>query len=140
MAPALAPVIASMASRPSSRMASSTPQVKAPWAPPPCSASETAFSALGPARPGKAPAGVGLPVLASGHCSGPAAVHGQVGAGDLACRVGAQEDRERGDLIDGDELLGRLRASSTSLMTCSLVRLRAFMVSGICFSTSGVQT
>src|SRR5437763_1821157 len=31
-------------------------------------------------------------------------------------------------------------ASSTSLMTCSLVRLRAFMVSGICFSTSGVQT
>ena len=29
---------------------------------------------------------------------------------------------------------------STSLMTCSLVMLRAFMVSGICFSTSGVQT
>src|SRR6266404_4520256 len=31
-------------------------------------------------------------------------------------------------------------ASSTSLMTCSFVMLRAFMVSGICFSTSGVQT
>src|SRR5882724_10575710 len=31
-------------------------------------------------------------------------------------------------------------ARSTSWMTCSLVRLRAFMVSGICFSTSGVQT
>ena len=31
-------------------------------------------------------------------------------------------------------------SSSTSWMTCSLVRLRAFMVSGICFSTSGVQT
>src|SRR5258705_478250 len=31
-------------------------------------------------------------------------------------------------------------SSSTSWMTCSLVMLRAFMVSGICFSTSGVQT
>src|ERR1700694_2176990 len=31
-------------------------------------------------------------------------------------------------------------ASSTSWITCSLVMLRAFMVSGICFSTSGVQT
>src|SRR5262249_429546 len=31
-------------------------------------------------------------------------------------------------------------ASSTSLITCSLVRLRACMVSGICFSTSGVHT
>src|ERR1700687_473068 len=31
-------------------------------------------------------------------------------------------------------------ASNTSWMTCSLVMLRAFMVSGICFSTSGVQT
>src|ERR1700685_4455893 len=31
-------------------------------------------------------------------------------------------------------------SSSTSLMTCSLVMLRAFMVSGIWCSTSGVQT
>ena len=51
MAPALAPVIASTARRPSSRRASSTPHVKAPWAPPPCRASDTVFSAPGPARP-----------------------------------------------------------------------------------------
>src|SRR5271154_5774551 len=31
-------------------------------------------------------------------------------------------------------------ANSTSFMTCSLVMLRAFMVSGIWCSTSGVQT
>lgn len=31
-------------------------------------------------------------------------------------------------------------ASSTSLMTSSLLILRAFIVFGICFSTSGVQT
>src|SRR4051812_47036280 len=49
--PALAPVIASIASRPSSISRSSTPQVKAPCAPPPWSASETVFSAFGPASP-----------------------------------------------------------------------------------------
>jgi hypothetical protein len=31
-------------------------------------------------------------------------------------------------------------ASSTSRLTCSSVMWRAFMVSGICFSTSGVHT
>ena len=66
MAPALAPVIASMASRPSSRMASSTPQVKAPCAPPPCKASDTAFSALGPASPRRAPP---ERARASAHCA-----------------------------------------------------------------------
>ena len=43
MAPALAPVTASTARRPSSRRASSTPHVNAPWAPPPCRASDTVF-------------------------------------------------------------------------------------------------
>ncbi len=38
MAPALVPLIAAMGKRPSSSKASSTPQVKAPCAPPPCSA------------------------------------------------------------------------------------------------------
>ena len=51
VAPALAPVMASIAIRPSARIASSTPQVKAPWAPPPCKARLTDFSAFGPARP-----------------------------------------------------------------------------------------
>src|SRR5829696_5239793 len=49
--PALAPVIASIASRPSSISWSSTPQVKAPCAPPPWSASEIVFLAFGPASP-----------------------------------------------------------------------------------------
>jgi hypothetical protein len=38
IAPALAPEMAAISSRPSSNRASSTPQVKAPWAPPPCRA------------------------------------------------------------------------------------------------------
>src|SRR5579871_1021765 len=38
----------------------------------------------------------------------PAAVDRQVGPGDLGCIVAAQEQRQRSDLLDGDELLGRL--------------------------------
>ncbi len=38
----------------------------------------------------------------------PTAVDRQVGAGDLARRVRAQEHRQRGDLLDGDEFLRRL--------------------------------
>jgi hypothetical protein len=41
MAPALVALMALVDRRPSSSMASSTPQVKAPCAPPPCRASET---------------------------------------------------------------------------------------------------
>ena len=41
MAPALAPLIASSSRSPSSSKRSSTPQVNAPKAPPPCSASES---------------------------------------------------------------------------------------------------
>jgi hypothetical protein len=43
MAPALVPEIASKDSLPSSIRASSTPQVKAPCAPPPCSARDRGF-------------------------------------------------------------------------------------------------
>ena len=57
MAPALVALIASMSSRPSSSSLSSTPQAKAPWAPPPCRASVTglvmifvAAAAFGEAR------------------------------------------------------------------------------------------
>ena len=40
---------------------------------------------------------------------GPAAIDRQVGAGDLGGRVRALVDRQRRHLVDGDELLGRLR-------------------------------
>ncbi len=64
MAPALAPVVASTARRPSSRRASSTPHVNAPWAPPPCRASDTVFWAR-PARPPVSPGwGRTRPVIA----------------------------------------------------------------------------
>ncbi len=43
MAPALVALMASMESRPSSSSLSSTPQAKAPCAPPPCSARLTGF-------------------------------------------------------------------------------------------------
>ena len=39
----------------------------------------------------------------------PAAVDREIGAGDLRGGVRAEIDGERGDLVDGDELLGRLR-------------------------------
>jgi hypothetical protein len=67
MAPALAPLTASKETLSSSSSRSSTPHVKAPNAPPPCSARET----RGPARPravdgrrvGPRDAAVGLGVL-----------------------------------------------------------------------------
>jgi len=71
---------------------------------------------------------------------GPAPIDRKVGAGDGAGGSEHRYSASRRDLRDGDELLGRLRASSTSRLTCSSVSPRAFMVSGICFSTSGVQT
>ena len=63
----------------------------------------------------------------------------------LAPVIGAASSRHRNSASAAtcsevtNSLVG-CAASSTSFMTCSLVRLRAFIVSGICCSTSGVQT
>src|SRR5262245_47552631 len=100
-APAEVPEMPSISSRSSSSRWSSTPHVKAPCAPPPCSARLIFFRPLPP------------PVLRLNHLiagdersfRGPAPVDRQVGAGDLRRSVGAEVDGQRGDLVDGDELL-----------------------------------
>src|SRR5580704_542935 len=111
-APADVPEIPSMASRSSLSSCSSTPQVKAPCAPPPCSARlmllglRAAFCSG--ARPGNSDESIFIMRLRRSRC-GPAAVDRKIGAGDCLRRVGAEVDGKARDLVDGDELFGRLR-------------------------------
>src|SRR5580704_6327519 len=111
-APADVPEMPSMASRSSLKSCSSTPQVKAPWAPPPCSARlmRLGFGAAfrSGARPGNNDESILIMRLCRSLC-GPAAVDREIGAGDRLCRVGAKIDGEARNLLDGDEFLGRLR-------------------------------
>src|SRR3984957_2443254 len=97
MAPADAPDMPSISMRGSAKRLSSTPQVKAPCAPPPCSARLIFL--------GEAMSRACEPRL----LRGPTAVDRYVGAGDLGRRIRAEKDRQRRHLLDGDELLGGLR-------------------------------
>ena len=65
----------------------------------------------------------------------------QIGAGDLTRRRRSTGRRASAATCSTvTNCLVGCAVSSTSLMTCSSVMSRAFIVSGICFSTSGVQT
>ena len=113
MAPAEAPEMPSIANRPSASRWSSTPQVKAPCAPPPCSARLILFAAGWHAGREQARPEIGCHVWGADL---PAAPHSAVQppsivivrAGDCWPPRRRKEHRERGDLFDGDELLGRL--------------------------------
>ena len=84
--------------------------------------------------------GVGRIRGVKAYAAGPAAVDRDVGAGDLRRIVAAEEQRQRAHLI-GDEFLGRLGfQGSTPRIDPLLGQVARLMVSGICFSTSGVQT
>src|SRR5215469_8767366 len=95
IAPAEVPEMPSITSRPSSSRWSSTPQVKAPCAPPPWSA-RLIFLRLWP------PAGTAL----SG--CGPTAIDREVGPGDLRGSIRAKIDRKGSNLLHRHKLLGRL--------------------------------
>src|SRR6185312_14481509 len=90
MAPALVPLMPSMKMRPSRISRSSTPQVKAPCAPPPCSARLTRLRAVRRRK---------LIDIAARLLAGPAAIHGQGDARDGGRIVAAQEDRERAEML-----------------------------------------
>src|SRR3984957_13610280 len=111
-APADVPEMPSMASRSSLRSCSSTPQVKAPWAPPPCSARLMRFgfgtAFCSGARPGNSDDNI-LIMRLRRSLRGPAAVDREIGAGDRLRHVGAKIDGEARNLFDRDEFLGRLR-------------------------------
>src|SRR5947209_12015483 len=105
MAPALVALMPSNSIRPSSMIRSSTPQAKAPWAPPPCRARFTVFSWLSAVAVRAlrvltdmsmvVPRGVGL---VKESVLGPAAVH-RDGRGRHRCAgVGGEEHRQRGQL------------------------------------------
>ena len=81
------------------------------------------------------------PRSASASCGGPAAVHRQVSAGDRRAprrRTGTAPAPPPAPGVTN--CLVGCAASSTSFITCSRVSPRAFIVSGICPSTSDVQT
>src|SRR3984957_5731777 len=111
-APADVPEMPSMASRSSLKSCSSTPQVKAPWAPPPCSARLMRFgfgtASCSGARPGNSDDNI-LIMRLRRSLRGPAAVDREIGAGDRLRHVGAKIDGEARHFFDGDEFLGRLR-------------------------------
>src|SRR3984885_1908403 len=113
-APADVPEMPSMTSRSSHSNCSSTPQVKAPWAPPPCSARLMRFgfgtAFCSGARPGTSDESIFI-MQSPGSRSlrGPAAVDREIGAGNRLRHVGAKIDGEARHLLDGDEFLGRLR-------------------------------
>src|SRR5262249_3739716 len=99
IAPAEAPDRPAMPRRPSSSSSSITPQVKAPCAPPPCKARLTRLRTFG-FRAGSPPRAQEKSLFmmdVSSRC-GPTAVDRNIGAGDGGGRIGAEENRERGDL------------------------------------------
>src|SRR5579885_2497462 len=121
MAPALVALMPSRARRSSSSRRSSTPQVKAPCAPPPCSARLMDLVAFRPAGRGMragfaevsrlsgrsrmlASIGVSLPR----SMRRPAAVDRERGAGDRGRGVAAEEDGERTQFLHAGEAFGGL--------------------------------
>src|SRR6186713_1256863 len=93
-APADAPEIPSIVSRPSSRRWSSTPQVNAPSAPPPCSARLMRLPAFGFSDLPPPNARARSSIIAFVSLRHPAAVNRVGGAGDRRRRIAAQEDGE----------------------------------------------
>src|SRR4029079_2845226 len=112
MAPALVATTPSKSSLGSSSSRSRTPQVKAPWAPPPCKARLRVLVAeLEVAlRFGTAwvVVIVDLSMFSLPSMRSPAAIYGYGGAGNRASAVTAQEDGERADLLDRRKALVRL--------------------------------
>src|SRR5262249_27914932 len=100
-----APEIPSIVSRPSSRRWSSTPQVNAPSAPPPCNARLIrlplfAFSDLPPPN-----ARAKSSIIACVSLRHPAAINRVGGTGNRRCRIAAQENGKRTDALRFCELV-----------------------------------
>ena len=70
----------------------------------------------------------------------PTAVHAEIGPGDLRGVITAQEQRERSNLLGGDEFLGGLSRQQDVVDDLISRQATCLIVFGICFSTSGVQT
>src|ERR1700754_4443588 len=109
MPPADAPEIPVISSRPSASKWSSTPQVKAPCAPPPWSARLIFFlvgTRVGSRRDQKSAFITGARPARRASLRGPAAVDGVVRAGDAAGSPARKEQCERCDPSGGGQLLG----------------------------------
>src|SRR5829696_5076601 len=107
MAPALVALMPSNAIVSSSRR-SSTPQVKAPCAPPPWRARLMVRTRLASGRGLRVAISTCLFMVSSRSVRGPAAVDRQRRPGDRSRGFTCEEDRQRADLLDGCEALVRL--------------------------------
>src|SRR3954454_8867762 len=108
MAPALVALMPSNSIVSSSRRRSSTPQVKAPCAPPPWRARLMVRTRLASGRALRVATSTCLFMASSRSVCGPAAVDRQRRAGDRSRGLAREEDRQRADLLDGREALVRL--------------------------------
>jgi hypothetical protein len=70
----------------------------------------------------------------------PAAIDRENGAGDGGGLLGRKKSAEAGDLVHFDKAFRRLRREKNIPYYSASLTPRAFAVSGICFSTSGVLT
>src|SRR4051812_34172561 len=108
MAPALVALMPSNAIVSSSSRRSSTPQVKAPCAPPPWRARLMVRTRLASGRALRVAISTCLFMVSSRSMRGPAAVDRQRSPGDRSRGFAREEDRQRADLLDGREALVRL--------------------------------
>src|SRR5215207_6240158 len=108
MAPALVALMPSNSIVSSSSRRSSTPQVKAPCAPPPWRARLMVRTRLASGRALMVAISTCLFMASSRSMRGPAAVDRQRRPGDRSRGFAREEDRQRADLLDGGEALIRL--------------------------------
>src|SRR3954452_919237 len=108
MAPGLVALVPSNSIVSSSRRRSSTPQVKAPCAPPPWRARFMVRTRLASGRALRVAISTCLFMVSSRSVRGPAAVDRQRRPGDRSRGFAREEDRQRADLLDGREAFVRL--------------------------------
>src|SRR4051794_25317326 len=108
MAPALVALMPSNAIVSSSSRRSSTPQVKAPCAPPPWRARLMVRIRLASGRALRVAISTCVFMVSSRSVRGPAAVDRQRRPGDRRRGFAREEDRQRADLLDRREALVRL--------------------------------
>src|SRR5215211_5010376 len=108
MAPALVALMPSNSIVSSSSRRSSTPQVKAPCAPPPWRARLMVRTRLASGRALRVAISTCVFMASSRSVRGPAAVDWQRRPGDRSRGFAREEDRQRADLLDGREALVRL--------------------------------
>src|SRR5215204_1525096 len=108
MAPALVALMPSNCRLSSSSRRSSTPQVKAPCAPPPWRARLMVRTRLASGRALRVAISTCLFMASSRSVCSPAAVDRQRRPGDRSRGFAREEDRERADFLDGREALVRL--------------------------------